>query len=39
MTVAAWITMLLTWSVITFFTARFFFLLVRRGKSGKPDGE
>jgi hypothetical protein len=39
MTVAAWITMLLTWSVITFFTARFFFLLVRRGKSDKPDGE
>jgi hypothetical protein len=37
MTVAAWITMLLTWSVITFFTARFFWLLVRRGSSGKSE--
>lgn len=37
MTVAAWVTMLLAWSVITFFTARFFWLLARRGKSEKPE--
>jgi hypothetical protein len=33
MTIAAWITMLAAWSVITFFTARFFWLLVKRGKA------
>lgn len=37
MTVAAWVTMLLAWSVITFFTARFFWLLVKRSKSEKPE--
>jgi len=37
MTVAAWITMLITWLVITFFTARFFWLLVRRGKSDRSE--
>lgn len=36
MTAAAWVTMLLAWSVITFFTARFFWLLVKRGKLNKP---
>jgi hypothetical protein len=39
MTVAAWITMLVTWTVVTVFTARFFYLLVKRGKSDGPDGE
>jgi len=39
MTAAAWITMLVTWTVITYFTVRFFFLLVSRGKSNKPDGK
>ena len=37
MTVAAWVTMLLAWSVITFFTARFFWLLVRKGNSEERD--
>jgi hypothetical protein len=37
MTVAAWITMLLTWTVITGFAARFFWLLVKRGKSDRSD--
>jgi len=37
MTTAAWITMLLTWAVITFFTVRFFWLLVKRGKSDKAE--
>ena len=37
MTIAAWVTMLIAWSVITFFTARFFWLLVRKGNSEKPE--
>lgn len=37
MTIAAWVTMLITWSVITYFTARFFWLLVRRGKSDRSE--
>ncbi len=37
MTVAAWITMLLAWSVITFFTFHFFWKLVRKGRSDKSD--
>jgi hypothetical protein len=36
MTLAAWVTMLLAWSVITCFTARFFWLLVKRGRSDEP---
>jgi hypothetical protein len=35
MTRAAWITMLLTWGVIVFFTARFFLMVL--GKSGRRD--
>jgi len=37
MTIAAWVTMLIAWSVITFFTVRFFWLLVRRGKPSSSD--
>jgi len=39
MTVAAWVTMLLAWSVITFFTVRFFWSLVRKGNSEKQGDD
>lgn len=30
MTISAWIMMLITWGVITFFTARFFLMVLRK---------
>jgi hypothetical protein len=39
MTPWAWLTMLVTWSVITFFTVRFFWMCVRTGDSEEDDEE
>ena len=36
MTTAAWVTLIVTWSVIAFFTGRFLFLVIRKPPSG-PD--
>ena len=41
MTTAAWITMLITWSVIIYFTVKFFVMVLRKsgsGDTGSGDG-
>lgn len=37
MTAEAWVTLILTWAVITYFTARFFLKVLRTPPRGEED--